>query len=181
MPLEMRDDTAFMDRIHAYLPGWDAPGCAESCSTTIGLVSDFLSKAMDHLRFQSRIPVLQGRFFPRRLERPGRERGQQNHERPAQTAPPRPRGALGGRGSVMGRASCHEGAAAGEGAAEKDRRRGVPRHTFQLFHRRERCGNIRGHPELQSQGAVGSAPPPPGWAISPGAMDDHAGLHRIEA
>jgi len=25
MPQEMRDDTAFMDRIHAYLPGWDVP------------------------------------------------------------------------------------------------------------------------------------------------------------
>ena len=25
MPKEMRDDTAFHDRIHAYLPGWDVP------------------------------------------------------------------------------------------------------------------------------------------------------------
>ncbi len=25
LPKEMRDDTAFMDRIHAYLPGWDVP------------------------------------------------------------------------------------------------------------------------------------------------------------
>ncbi|AUB81931.1 BREX system Lon protease-like protein BrxL [Candidatus Thiodictyon syntrophicum] len=25
MPPEMRDDTAFMDRIHAYMPGWDIP------------------------------------------------------------------------------------------------------------------------------------------------------------
>ena len=25
LPPEMRDDTAFMDRIHAYLPGWDLP------------------------------------------------------------------------------------------------------------------------------------------------------------
>jgi ATP-dependent Lon protease len=25
MPPEMRDDTAFMDRIHAFLPGWDVP------------------------------------------------------------------------------------------------------------------------------------------------------------
>src|SRR5262249_39784364 len=25
MPPEMRNDTAFMDRIHAYLPGWDIP------------------------------------------------------------------------------------------------------------------------------------------------------------
>jgi predicted ATP-dependent Lon-type protease len=25
MPPEMRDDTAFMDRIHAHLPGWTSP------------------------------------------------------------------------------------------------------------------------------------------------------------
>ena len=25
LPPEMRNDTAFMDRIHAYLPGWDVP------------------------------------------------------------------------------------------------------------------------------------------------------------
>jgi len=25
LPLQMRSDTAFMDRIHAYLPGWDVP------------------------------------------------------------------------------------------------------------------------------------------------------------
>ena len=25
LPPEMRDDTAFMDRIHAYMPGWDVP------------------------------------------------------------------------------------------------------------------------------------------------------------
>ena len=25
LPKEMRDDTAFMDRIHAFVPGWDFP------------------------------------------------------------------------------------------------------------------------------------------------------------
>jgi hypothetical protein len=25
LPPEMRHDTAFMDRLHAYLPGWDVP------------------------------------------------------------------------------------------------------------------------------------------------------------
>ena len=29
---EMRDDTAFMDRIHAYVPGWDVPKISRSCS-----------------------------------------------------------------------------------------------------------------------------------------------------
>jgi predicted ATP-dependent Lon-type protease len=25
LPPEMRDDTAFMDRIHSYIPGWNVP------------------------------------------------------------------------------------------------------------------------------------------------------------
>ncbi len=37
-------------------------------------------------------------------------------------------------------------------------------------------------PELRSQRTVGSDPPPPGqaWTISPGGMDEPAGLHRVE-
>ena len=34
LPPEMRDDTAFMDRIHAYLPGWMYPRSIEKCSQT---------------------------------------------------------------------------------------------------------------------------------------------------
>ena len=33
LPKEMRDDTAFMDRIHAYLPGWDVPKMDRSLFT----------------------------------------------------------------------------------------------------------------------------------------------------
>ena len=41
---EMRHDTAFMDRIHAYLPGWDVPKLDRSYFTDhFGLVNDFLS------------------------------------------------------------------------------------------------------------------------------------------
>ncbi len=52
----MRDDTAFMDRIHAYLPGWDVPKMQPTLFTDhFGLVSDFLSECF------SRLPKLQGR------------------------------------------------------------------------------------------------------------------------
>ncbi|MFP4038035.1 MAG: BREX system Lon protease-like protein BrxL, partial [Desulfobacteraceae bacterium] len=63
LPQEMRDDTAFMDRIHAYLPGWDVPKISRDLLTDhFGLVSDFLSSCWNHLRTQSRIPHLQGRI-----------------------------------------------------------------------------------------------------------------------
>lgn len=62
LPPEMRDDTAFMDRIHAYLPGWDVPKLNPTFFTQhFGLVSDFLSECWSRLRDQSRLPSIQGR------------------------------------------------------------------------------------------------------------------------
>ena len=59
----MRDDTAFMDRIHAYLPGWDVPKLDPSYFTDhFGFVSDFLAEVWSQLRRTSRLDVLQGRL-----------------------------------------------------------------------------------------------------------------------
>ena len=60
---DMRDDTAFMDRIHAYAPGWDFPKLNpnEHFTDHFGLVSDFLSECWSRLRAGSRAPALQGR------------------------------------------------------------------------------------------------------------------------
>ncbi|MEZ5647263.1 MAG: BREX system Lon protease-like protein BrxL, partial [Burkholderiaceae bacterium] len=64
MPPEMRDDTAFMDRIHAFLPGWDVPKINKDLVTNhFGLVSDFLSECWSQLRNQSRVSELQNRVF----------------------------------------------------------------------------------------------------------------------
>jgi ATP-dependent Lon protease len=63
MPPEMRDDTAFMDRIHAYAPGWDYPKLkpSEHLTDHFGLVSDFLSECWSRLRIGNRVSVMQGR------------------------------------------------------------------------------------------------------------------------
>ena len=60
---DMRDDTAFMDRIHAYVPGWDFPKLNPNDHFTdhFGLVSDFLSECWSRLRTGSRVAALQGR------------------------------------------------------------------------------------------------------------------------
>ena len=60
---DMRDDTAFMDRIHAYVPGWDFPKLNpnEHFTDHFGLVSDFLSECWSRLRTGSRVSMLQGR------------------------------------------------------------------------------------------------------------------------
>lgn len=56
LPAEMRDDTAFMDRIHSFVPGWDFPKLNKTYFTGhFGLVSDFLAECWTRLRDISRI------------------------------------------------------------------------------------------------------------------------------
>src|SRR5262245_538340 len=52
LPPEMRNDTAFMDRIHSYAAGWDFPklNASEHFTDHFGLVSDFLSECWSRLR-----------------------------------------------------------------------------------------------------------------------------------
>jgi len=63
LPPEMRGDTAFMDRIHAYAPGWDFPKLNpnENLTSHFGLVSDFLSECWSRLRTGNRLSLLQKR------------------------------------------------------------------------------------------------------------------------
>jgi ATP-dependent Lon protease len=63
LPPEMRNDTAFMDRIHSYVSGWDFPKLNPNDHLTkhFGLVSDFLSEAWTRLRSSNRLAQLQGR------------------------------------------------------------------------------------------------------------------------
>ena len=65
LPKEMRDDTAFHDRIHAYAPGWEFPKLnpTEHLTDHFGLVSDFLSECWSRLRESSRISLLQNRVY----------------------------------------------------------------------------------------------------------------------
>ncbi len=63
MPPEMRNDTAFMDRLHAFVPGWDFPKLNPNDHFTdhFGMVSDFLSECWSKLRAGNRVSVMQGR------------------------------------------------------------------------------------------------------------------------
>jgi ATP-dependent Lon protease len=59
MPKEMRDDTAFMDRIHAFVPGWDFPKLNKTYFTNhFGMVSDFLAECWTRLRDVNRISTV---------------------------------------------------------------------------------------------------------------------------
>jgi len=51
MPVELRHDTAFLDRIHAYLPGLEIPKIApENYATGYGFISDYLAEIFQLLR-----------------------------------------------------------------------------------------------------------------------------------
>ena len=65
LPKQMRDDTAFHDRIHSYASGWDFPKLNpnEHLTHHFGLVSDFLSECWSRMRQTSRLTTLQNRAF----------------------------------------------------------------------------------------------------------------------
>ena len=63
LPRDMRADTAFMDRVHGYAPGWEFPKLNPHQHFTdhFGLVSDYLSECWSRLRAGARLATLQGR------------------------------------------------------------------------------------------------------------------------
>lgn len=184
LPPEMRDDTAFMDRIHAYLPGWDVPKISRDILTDhFGLVSDFLSECWNHLRNQTRLPALQNRvFFGGALS--GRDTNavqktisgllkllypDGDMEIPDEVLEWAVRLALESRRRV------------------KEQQKRIGSAEFRNTHFSYVLGadgveKFVSTPELHSASSIGGDPLEPGqvWTISPGGIDDNPGLYRIE-
>ncbi len=184
LPPEMRDDTAFMDRIHGFLPGWDVPKMNPALFTQhFGLVSDFLSECFTQLRNQSRVSTLQGRVFLG--------------------------GALSGRDlnavnkTVSGLLKLlhpdAEEAVSDEDlewavrlALEvrrrvKEQQKRIGAAEFRNTHFSYTLGaegveKFVTTPELRSQEGIGDEPLESGqiWTLSPGGADEHPGLFRLE-
>jgi len=184
MPPEMRDDTAFMDRLHAYLPGWDVPKISKEILTDhFGLVSDFLSECFSQLRKQSRISTLQNWvFFGGALS--GRDTNAVNKtisgllkllypagdiDIPEEELEDAVRIAMEVRRRVK----------------EQQKRIGAAefRNThFSYVMGTDGVEKFVSTPELQSEGSIGEDPLEPGqvWTISPGGQEEYPGLYRIE-
>lgn len=184
MPPEMRNDTAFMDRIHCYLPGWDVPKVSKELFTDhFGLVSDVLAECFSQLRVQSRADKLSGRVhFGGALS--GRDQNAVNktvsgllkllYPDPASLIPDDDlewavRLALEVRRRVK----------------EQQKRIGSAefRNTqFSYVIGLDGVEKFVATPELQSENSIGADPLPAGqvWAISPGGQDEGTGLYRIE-
>jgi len=184
LPPEMRDDTAFMDRIHSFLPGWDVPKISKELLTShFGLVSDFLSECWSQLRNQSRVSLLQNRvFFGGALS--GRDTNAVNktisgllkllypgngNDIPDEDLEWAVRIAMEARRRVK----------------EQQKRIGVAefRNThFSYVMGADGIEKFVSTPELQSDNSIGGDPLEPGqvWSISPGGGEEHPGLYRIE-
>lgn len=184
MPPEMRDDTAFMDRIHAFLPGWDVPKINKDLVTNhFGLVSDFLSECWSQLRNQSRVSELQNRvFFGGALS--GRDTNAINKTvsgllkllYPSADVPvPEEDLEWAVRIAMEVRRRVKEQQKR-VGAAEF-------RNThFSYIMGADGVEKFVSTPELQSENSIGGDPLEPGqvWTISPGGGEEGSGLYRIE-
>lgn len=183
MPPEMKDDTAFMDRIHAFLPGWDVPKISKELLTNhFGLVSDFLSECWSQLRNQSRVSVLQNRvFFGDALS--GRDTNAVN-----KTVSGLLKLLYPGEGEAADEDiewAVHIAMEARRRVKEQQKRIGAAefRNThFSYVMGADGVEKFVSTPELQSENSIGGDPLEPGqvWTISPGSGEEHPGLYRIE-
>jgi ATP-dependent Lon protease len=185
LPPEMRSDTAFMDRLHAYAPGWDFPKLNpnEHLTDHFGLVSDFLSECWSRLRTGNRLSILQGRvYWGGALSGRDIEAVNKTTSGLLKLMFPDPdmpvsdddiewivRLALESRRRI------------------KEQQRRVFKSEFRNTHFSYTLGpdgieQFVSTPELHSDEAIESDPLPPGqvWAVSPGASETGPGLYRVE-
>lgn len=184
LPPEMRDDTAFMDRIHSFVPGWDFPKLNKTYFTGhFGLVSDFLAECWTRLRDISRISTVLPRIdYGGALS--GRDTTAVNKTlngllKLMQPDPSEPisdellewavKISLEYRRRV------------------KEQQKRIGSAEFRNTHFSFRIGEdgvetFVTTPEIHSENTIGEDPQPPGqvWVLNTGGQDEAAGLYKIE-
>lgn len=186
LPPEMRNDTAFMDRIHAYVPGWDFPKLKADTHLTdhFGLVTDYLSECWTKLREGTRISALQGRahwggaLSGRDIEAANKTIGGLLKLLFPDPEMPIPDDEL--------EAVVRIALEARRRVKEQQKRclKTEFRNThFSYFIGVDGVEQFVSTPELHSDEAIEADPLPPGqvWAISPGGQEAAPSLYRIEA
>ncbi len=185
MPPEMRDDTAFMDRLHAYAAGWDYPKLSpdEHLTDHFGLVSDFLSECWSRLRSTNRLGAFQGRVHL------GGALSGRDIEAVNKTANgmlkllfPDPEMEVGDEDLEWIFRLALESR-----RRVKEQQKKVFKSEFRNTHFSYTLGSegveqFVATPELHSDEAIDSDPLPPGqiWGVSPGTGETGPGLYRIE-
>lgn len=186
LPAEMRDDTAWMDRIHCYLPGWDVPKMNKDLTTNhFGLVSDFFSECMSQLRNQSRVAAMQNRVHLGGALS-GRDTNAVNKTVSGllKLLYPDPEATVSDEDMEWALRLALE---VRRRVKEQQKRVGAAefRNThFSYFIGDDGIEKFVATPELRADNEIGDDPLEPGqiWTISEGGadIDDNAGLYRIE-
>jgi ATP-dependent Lon protease len=184
LPPEMRNDTAFMDRIHAFVPGWDFPKLNKTYFTNhFGLVSDFLAECWTRLRDVNRISSVLHRIdYGNALS--GRDVTAVNKTVNGllKLMLPNP--------NVPVSDELLEWAlkiALEYRRRVKEQQKRIGSAEFRNTHFSYRLGEdgietFITTPELHSENTINDDPLPPGqiWALNAGGQDDSTGLYKIE-
>ena len=186
LPPEMRNDTAFMDRIHAYLPGWDVPKLNANYFTNhFALVSDFLSQSWNLLRNQSRLPLIQGKVsFGSALS--GRDTNAVNKTISGLLKLLYPSNEISSIPDEDIEWAVRIALEARRRVKEQQKRIGSAEFRHTQFSYTMTCDDVEKYvstPELFKENSITSEPLPPGqiWSMSPGTNDgEPQGLFRIE-
>lgn len=185
LPAEMRNDTAFMDRLHAYAPGWEFPKLNpnEHLTEHFGLVSDFLSECWSKLRSYNKVSVMQSRvYLGGALSGRDIEAVNKTVSGLTKLLFPGPDSAISDddlewivRIALESRRRVKE--------QQKRCFKGEFRNThFSYTLGAEGVEQFVSTPELHSDEAIEGDPLPPGqvWGVSPGSPETGPGLYRIE-
>ena len=186
LPKEMRDDTAFHDRLHAYAPGWDFPKLNpnEHLTNHFGLVSDFLSECLSRMRQTNRGGLLQNRvYWGGALSGRDIEAVSKTISGVAKLLYPDPEMAIPDQDLEWIVRLALESR-----RRVKEQQKRCFRSEFRNTHFSFTMGvdgveQFVSTPELHSDEAIDGDPLPPGqvWAIGSGSTEAGAGLYRVEA
>jgi ATP-dependent Lon protease len=184
LPPEMRDDTAFMDRIHAYIPGWDIPKMNSTLFTThFGMVSDFISECFAHLRNENRTNILRERVvFGTALS--GRDANAVNKTVNGLLKLLYPSSEMSIPDEDIEWA-VHLAMECRRRVKEQQKRIGSAEFRNTHFSYSIGENGVEKYvvtPEIHDERTVGVDPLPPGqiWTISTGNQEEYAGLYRVE-
>lgn len=184
MPKEMRDDTAFMDRIHAFAPGWDFPKLNKAFFTNhFGLVSDFLAECWTRLRDISRISTVLPRIdYGGALS--GRDTTAVNKTVNGllKLMQPNPQAPVSDELLEWAVKIALE-----YRRRVKEQQKRIGSAEFRNTHFSYRIGEdgvetFVTTPEIHSENTIGEDPLPPGqiWALNAGGQEETTGLYKIE-
>ena len=184
LPKEMRDDTAFMDRIHAFAPGWDFPKLNKSYFTNhFGLVSDFLAECWTRLRDNSRISTALPRLdYGGALS--GRDTAAVNKTLNGllKLMQPDPESPISDELLEWAIKIAME-----YRRRVKEQQKRIGSAEFRNTHFSYRIGEsgletFVNTPEIHSENTIGADPLPPGqiWTLNAGGLEETTGLYKIE-